>query len=118
MRIITTIPLARTIFDYVYGILHASGYRERFANDLTKDLPGTDGTGFHTCRGRARTRGTAPTKRFSALMVEYDAGPCRELISKGQCFPRYRYVDRSDTPCDLYDRPKRWSPSTTFRIRR
>ena len=27
------------IFDYVYGILHASGYRERFANDLTKELP-------------------------------------------------------------------------------
>ena len=27
------------IFDYVYGILHASGYRERFSNDLTKELP-------------------------------------------------------------------------------
>ena len=27
------------IFDYVYGILHASGYRERFANDLVKELP-------------------------------------------------------------------------------
>ena len=27
------------IFGYVYGILHASGYRERFANDLTKELP-------------------------------------------------------------------------------
>ena len=27
------------IFDYVYGILHASGYRERFANDLAKELP-------------------------------------------------------------------------------
>ena len=27
------------IFDYVYGILHASGYRERFANDLSKELP-------------------------------------------------------------------------------
>ena len=28
-----------TIFDYVYGILHAPGYRERFANDLAKELP-------------------------------------------------------------------------------
>ena len=27
------------IFDYVYGILHNPGYRERFANDLTKELP-------------------------------------------------------------------------------
>ncbi len=27
------------IFDYVYGVLHAPQYRERFANDLTKELP-------------------------------------------------------------------------------
>ena len=27
------------IFDYVYGILHAPGYRERCANDLAKELP-------------------------------------------------------------------------------
>ena len=27
------------IFDYVYGVLHASTYRERFANDLAKELP-------------------------------------------------------------------------------
>ena len=27
------------IFDYVYGVLHAPGYRQRFANDLAKDLP-------------------------------------------------------------------------------
>ena len=27
------------IFDYVYGVLHAPGYRERFADDLTKELP-------------------------------------------------------------------------------
>ena len=27
------------IFDYVYGILHAPSYRERFANDLAKELP-------------------------------------------------------------------------------
>ena len=29
------------IFDYVYGVLHASAYRERFANDLAKELPRT-----------------------------------------------------------------------------
>ena len=27
------------IFDYVYGILHAPGYRVRFADDLAKELP-------------------------------------------------------------------------------
>ena len=27
------------IFDYVYGILHAPAYRQRFANDLAKELP-------------------------------------------------------------------------------
>ncbi len=27
------------IFDYVYGVLHAPQYRERFANDLIKELP-------------------------------------------------------------------------------
>lgn len=27
------------IFDYIYGVLHASDYRERFANDLVKELP-------------------------------------------------------------------------------
>ena len=27
------------IFDYVYGVLHAPAYRQRFANDLAKELP-------------------------------------------------------------------------------
>ena len=27
------------IFDYVYGVLHAPGYRQEFANDLSKMLP-------------------------------------------------------------------------------
>ena len=27
------------IFDYVYGLLHAPGYRRHFANDLSKELP-------------------------------------------------------------------------------
>ncbi|MYK86026.1 MAG: hypothetical protein F4025_06400, partial [Synechococcus sp. SB0669_bin_7] len=28
-----------TIFDYVYGVLHAPDFRARFANDLAKSLP-------------------------------------------------------------------------------
>ena len=27
------------IFDYIYGVLHTPSYRERFANDLSKELP-------------------------------------------------------------------------------
>ena len=27
------------IFDYIYGVLHAPAYRERFANDLAKEMP-------------------------------------------------------------------------------
>ena len=27
------------IFDYIYGVLHAPAYRERFASDLAKELP-------------------------------------------------------------------------------
>ena len=30
---------ADDIFDYAYGVLHAPGYRERFVNDLAKELP-------------------------------------------------------------------------------
>ena len=36
------------IFDYVYGVLHAPGYRERFANDLAKELPRVPFAPFHT----------------------------------------------------------------------
>ena len=35
------------IFDYVYGVLHAPDYRERFANDLTKELPRIPFAPFH-----------------------------------------------------------------------
>ena len=28
-----------TIFNYVYGVLHAPSYREEFANDLSKEIP-------------------------------------------------------------------------------
>ena len=36
------------IFDYIYGVLHAPDYRERFANDLAKQLPRVPfATDFH-----------------------------------------------------------------------
>ena len=54
------------IFDYVYGVLHATDYRERFANDLAKDLlripMATDFHGF-AAAGQALAR----------LHLEYEA---------------------------------------------
>ena len=43
--------------------------------------------------------GVGSTKPFSALIV--DTMPDLEMISKGQCFPRYRYEQRDDTQGDL-----------------
>ena len=46
--------------------------------------------------------GIGSTKPFSALVV--DTMPDLELISKGQCFPRYRYERRSGKQGELYNR--------------
>ena len=45
--------------------------------------------------------GVGSTKPFSALVV--DTMPDLELISKGQCFPRYRYERRDETQGELLD---------------
>ena len=45
--------------------------------------------------------GTGSTKPFSALVV--DTMPDLELISKGQCFPRFRYVQPSNMEAGLFD---------------
>ena len=43
------------VFDYVYGILHAPDYRERFATDLAKGLPRVPLAGdFHACADAGR----------------------------------------------------------------
>ena len=60
--------------------------------------------------------GVGSTKPFSALMV--DAMPDLELISKGQCFPRYRF-EAAPAPQEgglLEDKPqerRRWTTSRT-----
>ena len=46
--------------------------------------------------------GIGSTKPFSALVA--DTMPDLELISKGQCFPRYRYERRSGEQGELYSR--------------
>ena len=47
------------IFDYIYGVLHAPDFRQRFANDLAKELPRiTFADDFHAFRdaGKALAR--------------------------------------------------------------
>ena len=44
--------------------------------------------------------GVGSTKPFSALMV--DAMPDLELISKGQCFPRYRFEKREEVIGEIH----------------
>ena len=47
------------IFDYIYGVLHAPDFRQRFANDLAKELPRIPFAGdFHAFRdaGKALAR--------------------------------------------------------------
>ncbi len=57
------------IFDYVYGVLHAPSYRERFANDLTKELPRIPLAGdFHAFAEAGR--------RLAALHLGYET--CEE----------------------------------------
>ena len=58
------------IFDYVYGVLHAPGYRERFANDLSKELPRIPfATDFHAFAAAGRA--------LAALHLGYET--CQEF---------------------------------------
>ena len=58
------------IFDYVYGVLHAPGYRERFANDLVKELPRIPfAADFHAFADAGRA--------LAALHLGYET--CREF---------------------------------------
>ena len=58
------------IFDYVYGVLHAPGYRERFANDLSKELPRIPfATDFHAFAAAGRA--------LEALHLGYET--CQEF---------------------------------------
>ena len=56
------------IFDYVYGVLHAPAYRERFANDLAKELPRIPfADDFHAFAEAGR--------RLAELHLGYETGP-------------------------------------------
>ena len=66
-----------TIFDYVYGVLHAPDYRARFADDLAKSLPRIPfAPNFHAFAEAGRS--------LAELHLAYETGP--NLLS----FPRSR----------------------------
>ncbi len=56
------------IFDYAYGVLHAPAYRERFANDLAKDLPHLPFADDFRAFAEAG-------RRLAALHLGYETGP-------------------------------------------
>ena len=57
----------RDIFHYIYGLLHVPAYRQRFANNLSKELPriplATDPRSLHRPR-RCRSRVRRSTRRL------------------------------------------------------
>ena len=73
-----------------------------YADTAFSQRPALTGEIFAADGGENRAiclTGVGSTKPFSVLMV--DCMPDLELISKGQCFPRYRYVRRENS--DLLD---------------
>ena len=74
-----------SIFYYIYGVLHAPSYRERFANDLVKELPRIplpkDGTAFKDFSGAGR--------KLAKLHLDYDTvRPWPITFAKGGWRPR------------------------------
>ncbi len=74
------------IFDYVYGVLHAPEYRERFANDLAKELPRIPfAADFHAFAEAGR--------RLTALHLGYEICPEYpldvEFLSPGEPKPEH-----------------------------
>ena len=72
-----------SLFDYAYGVLHAADFRDRFANDLAKDLPRIPlAADFHAFAEAGRA--------LAALHLGYETGPeyPLELEFSGEGAPR------------------------------
>ena len=85
------------IFDYVYGILHAPEYRERFANDLAKELTRIPfAPDFHVFAEAGR--------ELTALHLGYETGPQYPLEAVAAHGGEMRAED-----CRIGDRAMRFS---------
>ena len=68
------------IFNYIYGVLHATDYRTRFINDLTKSLPCVPfAPDFHAFAEAGRA--------LAELHLGYETGPEYALITETDNMP-------------------------------
>ena len=75
-----------------------------YADDVLVKRPGISSTIFPASDTKNKVicvPGVGSTKPFSALVV--DTMPDLEVISKGQCFPRYRYEQANEKQRVLFD---------------
>ena len=90
----------------IRGVLYRPFVKQHLYADYNfSQAPGQTRNIFPSDNGENRTicvSGKGSTKPFSALVV--DTMPDLELISKGQCFPRYRYERGSGKQGELYSR--------------
>ena len=72
---------AEDIFYYVYGLLHSTDYRKKFAADLTKDLPRIPLVGSPQDFKAFMKAG----RKLADLHLNYETGPlCQQLIITGE----------------------------------
>ena len=86
------------VFDYVYGVLHAPAYRERFANDLAKELPRVPfAEDFHAFARAGRA--------LAALHLGYEtcAEYPLEIVFAGSGEPRPEHSRIADRPMRFAD---------------
>ena len=80
------------IWHYIYGILYAPDYREKYRADLSKDLPRIP---FAPDFGAFRDAGA----ELAALHLGYETGPEHKLIVQ---------ISHADNPYQLGTRPMQW----------
>ena len=97
------------IFDYIYGVLHAPDFRDRFANDLAKELPripfAADFRAFADAgRALARLHLGYETCRRHPLQVESTARDAAARFRLGT--RKMRYVDTEKSTLAINDLTK------------
>ena len=97
--------IAKFSVDYVREVAYRPFVKQcLYADQTFSQRPGMTGVLFpapDTGNRAICVPGVGSTKPFSALVV--DTMPDLELISKGQCFPRYRYERRDEEQGELLD---------------
>ena len=96
---------AEDIFYYVYGLLHSTDYRKKFAADLTKDLPRIPLVGSSQDFKAFVKSG----RKLADLHLNYETGPlCPQLIITGDAsnkmhVTKMRFPSKEDKGTILYN---------------